>query len=78
MANTTGTGVLEQGHEAIARLLEENERTISWLARKLGMEQSHINRVVRGERRIMPDVAERMSLIFGVEASTFLPEAQRD
>ena len=63
----------EQGHEAIQRLLKENERTYAWLARNIGLNESHVFRIAKGERPIMPAVAVRLARVFDCDPSVFLP-----
>lgn len=60
------------------RLLEQHERDIAWLARKLGRDQSHMWRVVNGERPLTRFMADEMAALFEVPASTFLPTKEAE
>jgi transcriptional regulator with XRE-family HTH domain len=46
------------------------------LARKLHMDQSHLARIVRGERSVTPDVARETAELFRVVASEMEAAAQ--
>lgn len=60
--------------EAIDRLAREHGRTKWWVAKELATHPSHLSKLISGERRITERMAVRLADLFGVPASTFLPE----
>lgn len=60
------------GAEAILQLLEENERNVSWLARKTGRSVSHLFRVLQGERVLTRELAQSIADVFGVDVNDIL------
>lgn len=64
--------------EAIDRLAREQGRTKWWVARELGTHPSHLSKLISGERRITPRVADRLAELFGVPVTTFLPESEAE
>lgn len=69
---------METPGEAIDRLTREQGRTKWWVAKNLGTHPSHLSKLISGERRITPSVADRLAALFGVPASTFLPEREAE
>ena len=64
--------------DAIDRLAREQGRTKWWVARELGTHPSHLSKLISGERRITPRVADRLAELFGVPVTTFLPESEAE
>lgn len=58
--------------EALKRLLEADDRNVTWLAKKTGLSVSHCFRVAAGERPISAELAGKLGELFGVPASTFI------
>lgn len=50
-------------------VLDQQERTASWLARKTGKSPSYVTRVLQGHRRPSEDFKARASEALGVPAS---------
>ena len=62
------------GIGAISALLDEHERTITWLAKKTGVSVSHLWRVAKGRREMSVELATRIAEVFEVPVETFLSE----
>jgi transcriptional regulator with XRE-family HTH domain len=58
----------------LAAVLEAQERTASWLARKTGKSPSYLTRVLQGERRPSADFKARAAEALGVPVSVLFPE----
>jgi len=71
--DTTNTTEVESPGDAIQRLVREKGRTKWSVARELGTHPSHLSKLISGERRITPGMAERLGEVFGVPVETFLP-----
>lgn len=56
-------------------VLDQQERTASWLARKTGKSPSYVTRVLQGKRRPSDDFKSRASDALGVPASLLFREA---
>jgi len=69
-----GTGMQRTGIGAISALLDEHERTITWLAKKTGVSVSHLWRVTKGRREMSVELATRIAEVFEVPVETFLGE----
>lgn len=54
-------------------VLDQQERTASWLARKTGKSPSYVTRVLQGKRRPSDDFKARASDALGVPASLLFP-----
>lgn len=52
----------------LAKVLEQQERTASWLARRTGKSPSYVTRVLRGQRRPSADFKARSAEALGVPA----------
>lgn len=66
------------GADAIREKLDADERDLKWLSRHTGWSYTHLWRVMNEGRAISPDLAERLATLFGVPASTFLPESEAE
>jgi plasmid maintenance system antidote protein VapI len=62
------------GTRPLRDILERQERTPAWLARKTGRSASHVFRVVRGERPLSRQFAEDCARVLGVSVDDILPE----
>lgn len=63
------------GHP-LSGVLESQERSLSWLARKTGKSPSYVTRVLNGERNPSSDFKQRAADALGVpETMLFPPEA---
>lgn len=62
----------EKPAEALRRLLEDDDRNVTWLAKKTGLSVSHLFRVLEGERAISLNLAVKLSTLFGVPVSKFV------
>jgi len=58
----------------ILQLLKERERSVSWLARQLGMNESLLHHRLRGRRRLTEDFFLRLVAIFDVPIDDLLAE----
>lgn len=63
----------DPGH--VKHLLARDERSASWLARKVGVSPSHLHRVVRGDRQLTDDLATAIASVFGVDISDLEEQA---
>lgn len=55
-------------------VLDQQERTAAWLARRTGKSPSYVTRVLNGERRPSDDFKERTAEALGVPVSLLFPE----
>lgn len=62
------------GHP-LSEVLESQERTLAWLARKTGKSPSYVTRVLQGERNPSPDFKKRSAEALGVPESLLFQEA---
>lgn len=62
------------GHRLQA-VLDQQERTASWLARKTGKSPSYVTRVLQGTRRPSDDFRSRAADALGVPETLLFPEA---
>lgn len=58
--------------EAIRRLLDADERNLTWLSRKTGLSVGHLFRVTTGERPVTANLASKLAEVFGVQVETFV------
>lgn len=56
--------------------LDERGIRYVWVAGRLGITKAHLHQVMEGNRPLTERHANALAEIFGVPASTFLPEAQ--
>lgn len=70
VTSQTGTPIAER----VLDLLVAQERPRSWLARKAGVSDSHLHRVLTGERPLTRSLAGRMADVLGVPVETFIEE----
>jgi antitoxin component HigA of HigAB toxin-antitoxin module len=61
-----------QGFEILRALADAQDSTQAEFAAKLEIDQSHLSRILRGERRISRKLAARAERIFRVPADTLL------
>ncbi len=54
-------------------MLNQQERTASWLARKTGKSPSYVTRILLGERRPSVDFKARSAEALGVPVSLLFP-----
>lgn len=59
----------------IAGVLDSQERSLSWLARKTGKSPSYITRVLNGERNPSPEFKAKAAEALGVPQQLLFPEA---
>jgi plasmid maintenance system antidote protein VapI len=59
------------GADALRELMERNERSSGWLAKRLDCSQSHAWKLIVGQRAITSATAEKLAEIFAVPATTF-------
>jgi transcriptional regulator with XRE-family HTH domain len=57
----------------LSAVLEQQERTASWLARKTGKSPSYVTRVMAGERRPSDDFKVRAADALAVPVSLLFP-----
>ena len=60
----------------LSAVLESQERSLSWLARKTGKSPSYVLRVVTGERRPSEDFRSKAADALGVPEAMLFPEAK--
>ena len=60
---------------AIKRLLEADDRNLTWLAKKTGLSVGHLLRVTQGERAVSAALASKLAELFEVPTSTFIESA---
>ena len=58
----------------LADVLAQQERTLSWLARRTGKSPSYVLRVTQGSRRPSDDFKARASEALGVPVALLFPE----
>jgi transcriptional regulator with XRE-family HTH domain len=63
--------------EALVAVLSQQERTLSWLARKTGKSPSYVTRVIQGARRPSDDFKARAADALGVPVALIFPEERR-
>ena len=61
--------------ELILKRLRELDRTQGWLARKLGVHPSTVNRWVKGIDPILPRRKRELALALGMRMEDLFPEA---
>ena len=61
--------------QLILKRLRELERTQGWLARKLGVNPSTINRWIKGTDPILPRRRRELALALSVRVEDLFPEA---
>jgi transcriptional regulator with XRE-family HTH domain len=59
--------------EALVSVLKQQERSLSWLARKTGKSPTYVTRVIQGERKPSDDFKARASLALGVPVDLIFP-----
>lgn len=59
----------------LSALLDTQERTAAWLARKAGKSPSYVILVIQGKRRPSADFKRRAADALGVPESLIFPEA---
>lgn len=64
-----------QTDSPIIRRLRELDRTQGWLARKLGVTPSTINRWIKGTLPILPHRQRELALALGVRVEDIAPES---
>lgn len=57
-------------------VLDQQERTASWLARKTGKSPSYVTRVLQGQRRPSEEFKARAADALGVPAVLLFPERE--
>jgi hypothetical protein len=63
-----------QALSPILKRLQELDRTQGWLARKLGVDPSTVNRWVKGTAPILPHRQRELALALGVRVEDICPE----
>lgn len=58
---------------ALQRVLREDGRRQDWLAAKVGVSDSHMSLIVRGQRHCSDDLAERIAKALGRDTAEILP-----
>ena len=56
----------------IAKLLDEREQSQSWLARKTGIDQSSLSKVISGKQRLYADQLAEIAAVLGVSPNELL------
>lgn len=59
----------------LSSVLESQERSLSWLARKTGKSPSYVVRVINGERRPSDEFKQRAAEALGVPIELLFPRA---
>ena len=54
---------------AIQELLDERGMTQKEFARRMGISEKHISKLINGEVHLIPEMAEKLELVLGVPAS---------
>lgn len=62
------------GHP-LSAVLESQERSLSWLARKTGKSPSYVTRVLQGERKPSDDFKKRAAEALSVPEHLLFPQA---
>lgn len=52
--------------QALADILSERERSVSWLAQRIGRSTSHLSRVLHGERPLTDTLALDIASALGI------------
>lgn len=58
----------------LSAVLESQERSASWLARRCGKSPAYVSRVMSGTRRPSPDFRARAAEALGVPETLLFPE----
>lgn len=61
------------GHP-LSAVLESQERTLAWLARKTGKSPSYVTRVISGERNASPDFKRKAAQALSVPEQMLFPD----
>lgn len=67
-----------QDDSPILRRLRELDRTQGWLARKLGVSPSTVNRWIKGTKPLLPHRRREISLILGVSVADIGTDTPED
>lgn len=59
--------------DALVAVLKQQERSLSWLARKTGKSPAYVTRVIQGERKASDDFKARASQALGVPIDLIFP-----
>ncbi len=60
----------------LADVLDAQERTQAWLARKTGKSEAYVTKVLNGTRRPSDDFKDAAATALGVPASLLFPSSQ--
>ena len=63
---------------ALTSVLEQQERTAAWLARRTGKSPSYVTRVLNGERRPSDAFKHRAAQALGVPVSLLFPDSREE
>jgi transcriptional regulator with XRE-family HTH domain len=61
------------GHP-LSAVLESQERTGAWLARKTGKSPAYVTKVINGTRRPSPEFRAKAAAVLGVPETLIFPE----
>lgn len=59
-------------------VLESQERTASWLARRCGKSPAYVSRVIAGTRQPSPDFRARAAVSLGVPETLLFPASENE
>ena len=59
-------------------MLDQQERTAAWLARKTGVDPSLVTRILNGERRASDDFKARAAEALGIPVALLFPQARAE
>jgi transcriptional regulator with XRE-family HTH domain len=55
------------------RVIQEQGRSIAWIARKLGMDRTYVSRIIAFRRPMPPGFAESLATLLGVPVDFITP-----
>lgn len=58
----------------VEQVLRQRERTIRWLAFKVGVDPSSLWRILHGQRRARPELRRRIAEVLDLPESILFPE----
>lgn len=61
----------------VEEVLRQRERSIRWLAAKVGYSDSLVWRVLRGQRRASPELRRRIAAVLDLPESVLFPPEDR-
>jgi transcriptional regulator with XRE-family HTH domain len=62
------------GYHPVEQVLRQRERSIRWLAAKVGVSDTLLWRVLRGQRRARPELRRRVAEVLELPEALLFPE----